>query len=639
MAFEQMIIQEQWFDTNGDPFSGAVLKAYEPGTTTNISIFINDAGGSPQSTITLNAAGKYEVSGNEILPYIDRPHKWALFSNATDAAADSNPFAGFYDNVPLTSAGSFLNLSTVAAMVASTSLSLGDTVVTQGYTTIGDGGDNTYTIVAAGTGTDDGGIFIDLDTHQAQGLFPKGIHNVNQWGAVGGGVSATANTIAIQAAIDWMVAAEGRQLFLLAQDYSIDGKLTVSAPAAGSAFYRRLSGYGARLNSSIVGGIAFQVGDGTGSWGRSVMEGFRIDAPTADTVFLIDGVDVEDSTFRDLVLIGDTATPANVDHVLLILGARTFFNRFEGVQFNGANYCVSINFDFTTSTDNASGARANANRFDNCFFTRAGITGVFINGSVGNSFNSYDFSGGGTPNLDFHLAVGSGFVSSANYFQGRHQSSALNEFQIDNLCLVNTLIMLVEFTVVYANNATEEGNIEIKSGGDADIKCRQIITTNLVARFAALDVAMDTGRCQFVLDRFAPRTSESGAHSLGINEVGEVAKWKQLVVSEFVYQSTDTAVTAFATGGQTNATVLTANVNRVNVAAAPGDSVKLPDKLNLTHTLECTVFNSTANAIDIFPFESNAIEPLAINTAISLAAGAKGFFKSYTDLRWIQLLP
>ena len=100
MAFTVMYDVMQWVDTNGDPASGFVLKAYDPGTTTPISIFIDKDGASPQATITFNAEGKPEVSGNEIVPFIDRDYKWAIFLNATDAAANTNPFAGFYDNIP-----------------------------------------------------------------------------------------------------------------------------------------------------------------------------------------------------------------------------------------------------------------------------------------------------------------------------------------------------------------------------------------------------------------------------------------------------------------------------------------------------------------------------------------------------------
>jgi hypothetical protein len=105
---------------------------------------------------------------------------------------------------------------TVAAMVADTGLRVGDNVGTLGYYAIGDGGGNYYTIVAAATGTDDGGSFIDLSTHQAQGLFLAGVINIKQFGAKGDG--ATDDSVAIQAAIDF-----GGQLFAPVGTYMAEG--------------------------------------------------------------------------------------------------------------------------------------------------------------------------------------------------------------------------------------------------------------------------------------------------------------------------------------------------------------------------------------------------------------------------------
>lgn len=63
-------------------------------------------------------------------------------------------------------------------------LRIGQFVRTLGYYSPGDGGDNDYEIVAAGTGTDDGGSFIDLPASglQARGLFPHGFRDSTQYG-------------------------------------------------------------------------------------------------------------------------------------------------------------------------------------------------------------------------------------------------------------------------------------------------------------------------------------------------------------------------------------------------------------------------------------------------------------------------
>ena len=72
---------------------------------------------------------------------------------------------------------------TVADMVAANYLNVGDKVRTLGYYAAGDGGGNDYEIVAAATGTDDGGSYIDLAVHQAKGLFVGGVYSPKQFGA------------------------------------------------------------------------------------------------------------------------------------------------------------------------------------------------------------------------------------------------------------------------------------------------------------------------------------------------------------------------------------------------------------------------------------------------------------------------
>jgi len=192
------------FDLNGDPFSGAVLKAFLPGTTTSTSIAIDSAGGSPQASITANAEGKWEVSGNEILPYIDRKHKWGIFANSADAASNTPFYQGPYDNVEqvLGANVTTINFATVAVMKADTSAVLGDFVSVEDYATGNDSGVLFFKWVAAGTGTNDGGAFINHDTLslQAQQNFPQR-RSVKSWGAVGDNVAT--DTTALQAALDF----------------------------------------------------------------------------------------------------------------------------------------------------------------------------------------------------------------------------------------------------------------------------------------------------------------------------------------------------------------------------------------------------------------------------------------------------
>ena len=78
----------QYVDTNGDAFSGAVLKAYSSGTLTNINMATDSTGATTAATITLDSDGYPAVSGTIIIPYIDEKYKLGLYP--TQAAADSD---------------------------------------------------------------------------------------------------------------------------------------------------------------------------------------------------------------------------------------------------------------------------------------------------------------------------------------------------------------------------------------------------------------------------------------------------------------------------------------------------------------------------------------------------------------------
>jgi hypothetical protein len=94
-----------------------------------------------------------------------------------------------------------------------------------------------------------------------------------------------------------------------------------------------------------------------------------------------------------------------------------------------------------------------------------------------------------------------------------------------------------------------------------------------------------------------------------------------------------TGITAFASGGQTNAVLLTTEYNVVNTVAAAGDSVKLPPAAG---GLRAVVFNRGANALDLFPNTSDVINALAVDTAISVAAASKITLFASDDTIWYE---
>jgi len=79
MAYRQAsAFVSQFLDANGEPLAGGTIKAYLAGTTTTTSLFTDDSGTSAGSTITLNARGEPEVSGNTINIWLDETITYKL---------------------------------------------------------------------------------------------------------------------------------------------------------------------------------------------------------------------------------------------------------------------------------------------------------------------------------------------------------------------------------------------------------------------------------------------------------------------------------------------------------------------------------------------------------------------------------
>jgi len=110
------------------------------------------------------------------------------------------------------------------------------------------------------------------------------------------------------------------------------------------------------------------------------------------------------------------------------------------------------------------------------------------------------------------------------------------------------------------------------------------------------------------------------ANSLFITPSGTTLTVKQVTAS----------ITAFATGGQASATQITDDISEISTVATTGDSVKLPIAQS---GLSITIINNGANACDVFPSTSDNLGA-GVDTAASLAAGAKITYVSYDNTNW-----
>lgn len=99
----------------------------------------------------------------------------------------------------------------------------------------------------------------------------------------------------------------------------------------------------------------------------------------------------------------------------------------------------------------------------------------------------------------------------------------------------------------------------------------------------------------------------------------------------FYGASAETGITAYAGGGQTNATALTKGWNNVGTVATAADSVKLP-----TAALGkvVTVKNSGAAALAVFPSSGGAINGGTADTSVTLQPGEVMVFRGTSTTAW-----
>ena len=94
----------------------------------------------------------------------------------------------------------------------------------------------------------------------------------------------------------------------------------------------------------------------------------------------------------------------------------------------------------------------------------------------------------------------------------------------------------------------------------------------------------------------------------------------------------DFSVSPYATGGQTNATLLEADWSLISSVVTDGDSVKLPPAdIGLIRAVTNT---DNGQYADCFPNSGHKINDLATDTAYQIAANTSVVFRCYTNALW-----
>lgn len=213
-----------------EDYPGYFIKGYTQGTTTPIIMATDGTGATTVAKAEISSGGTVPIgfiktAGDVIfIPYFSEAYDLYLFPTAAEADAnDTSNAVQVADNMAFlvdfaNQVGAKITFSTVADMVADTGLSLGNNVEFQGYTTVKDGGNNSGTVVAAGTGVANGGSYIDLPNTtpalQFQASFPGGKVTGPQFGMTPGVDSTTQYNNAVA-----YITTSGLELDLLGATY------------------------------------------------------------------------------------------------------------------------------------------------------------------------------------------------------------------------------------------------------------------------------------------------------------------------------------------------------------------------------------------------------------------------------------
>lgn len=355
-----------WRDLKGTPAAGGYLRIYVNRTTTLGTAFSDDALTIAQSVDPYSldnygrTQGDLKWSGLRTVELYDSNDNYIRTYNDVATLVDTSEFA--------------INLASVAAMVAETSLEIGDIVETQSYNADQNEGGARYIIVATATGTDDGYIYHDLDNGlQAELLDQEENKNFYVAGAVGDRV--TDDTVPVQALLSI-----GGEIECSNGEFRASGlTLSESARIAGNgslvleqfATADLLALSGEDLFISFVG-VTID-GDQENQTSENSLASISSTLTTLGTsVITFAGVTFQNGNFRDVEAVGDDAATAP-------LYAFSACNFLGGAQSSDTPYLPA----YVSLGDGVNGL------FDGCYYdldedpnTNAGRGGVLYDSST-----------------------------------------------------------------------------------------------------------------------------------------------------------------------------------------------------------------------------------------------------------------
>ena len=157
----------------------------------------------------------------------------------------------------------------------------------------------------------------------------------------------------------------------------------------------------------------------------------------------------------------------------------------------------------------------------------------------------------------------------------------------------------------------------------------------LAANFAASNTILALNEIGYTSDTRVFKTGDgvTGWNKLPVSDTSVIqgSPFGNFSITGFFFESYAEGIVAFATGGQTNATNLTAEVNRVTVVGTAGDSVKLPTAVP---GLTIVVMNKTVRPMQVFAQANETIDDVATGTGVTQMQNSLVIYCSTINGKW-----